>query len=214
MVSPVPLLDMLRYHHFLMARYWVPEYGSSEDREQFDLLLRYSPYQNVEDGVRYPAVLLTAGENDSRVHALHARKMAARLQAATASDPAQRPILLWVEREAGHGYGKPLALRVRDAADMFGFLAWQLGLGGGVEIARCFHNHPVRTRRKGADPPPLRHEATSLTDPAGYSLCFQWPRSRSSAGNRAGHERPPDQGGWHCSVGETQAWPSTRALHR
>ena len=130
-VSAVPLLDMLRYQHFLMARYWTPEYGSSEDRDQFDFLFRYSPYQHVVDGVHYPAVFLTAGENDSRVHALHARKMTARLQAATASDPAQRPILLWVDREAGHGYGKPLALSVRDAADMLGFLAWQLGLGAG-----------------------------------------------------------------------------------
>jgi prolyl oligopeptidase len=132
-VSAVPLLDMLRYQHFLMARYWVPEYGSSEDREQFATLLRYSPYQNVKDGVNYPAVLLTAAENDHRVHPLHARKMAARLQAATASDPAQRPVLLWVQREAGHGPGMPLAIRVREKADLVGFLAWQCGLamGGG-----------------------------------------------------------------------------------
>ena len=75
-----------------------------------------------------PAVLLTAGENDSRVHPLHARKMAALLQASTASDPAQKPILLWVDREAGHGQGKPLALRVRDVADQRMFLMWQLGM--------------------------------------------------------------------------------------
>src|SRR5690606_30759159 len=86
-VLRVPLLDMLRYQHFLMARYWVPEYGSAEDPEQFEWLYAYSPYHRVQDGVRYPAVLLTAGENDTRVHAMHARKMAARLQAATASDP-------------------------------------------------------------------------------------------------------------------------------
>ena len=128
-VSAVPLLDMLRYQHFLMARYWVPEYGSSEDRDQLGFLLRYSPYQHVVDGVHYPAVFLTAAENDARVHPLHARKMTARLQAATASDPAQRPVLLWVERDAGHGVGKPLDLRVRDAADLVGFFAWQLGLG-------------------------------------------------------------------------------------
>ena len=90
-VCRVPLLDMLRYHHFLMARYWVPEYGSADDPEQFAVLRSYSPYHNIEDGVRYPAVLLTAGANDSRVHPLHARKMAARLQAATASDPERTP---------------------------------------------------------------------------------------------------------------------------
>lgn len=127
-ISAVPLLDMLRYHHFLMARYWVPEYGSSEDSEQLQFLLQYSPYQNVRQGEKYPAVLLTAGENDTRVHPLHARKMAARLQSATSNDPEKEPILLWVEGEAGHGRGKPLSIRKRDAADVIGFMAWQLGL--------------------------------------------------------------------------------------
>lgn len=127
-VSAVPLLDMLRYQDFLMARYWVPEYGSAEDPEQFKFLAAYSPYQKVEKDVAYPAVYLTAGENDARVHALHARKMTARLQAATAGDPAEDPILLWVDRDAGHGQGKPLHLRVRDAADMRIFLRWQLGM--------------------------------------------------------------------------------------
>lgn len=124
----VPLLDMLRFQHFLMARYWVPEYGSSEDPVQFGWLRDYSPYHRVQDGVHYPAVLLTAGENDSRVHAMHARKMAARLQAATASDPAQDPVLLWVDRSAGHGQGKPLDLRLRDAVDQRIFFMWQLGM--------------------------------------------------------------------------------------
>lgn len=127
-IVAVPLLDMLRYQHFLMARYWVPEYGSAEDPEQFEWLRAYSPYHRVEDGVRYPAVLLTAGENDTRVHAMHARKMAARLQAATASDPEAAPVLLWVDRSAGHGQGKPLDLRLRDAVDQRIFVMWQLGM--------------------------------------------------------------------------------------
>ena len=127
-ISAVPLLDMLRYQSFLMARYWIPEYGSAENADQFLFLRAYSPYQNVKKGTKYPAVLLTAGENDSRVHPLHARKMAALLQASTASDPATKPILLWVDRDAGHGQGKPLALRVRDAADQRMFLMWQLGM--------------------------------------------------------------------------------------
>ena len=127
-VVGVPLLDMLRYQHFLMARYWVPEYGSAEDPRQFEYLKAYSPYHNVRPGVRYPAVLLTAAENDSRVHPLHARKMAAALQAATASDPAEKPVLLWIDRETGHGQGKPLEMRIREAADQLLFLAWQLGL--------------------------------------------------------------------------------------
>jgi prolyl oligopeptidase len=130
-IIAVPLLDMLRYQHFLMARYWVPEYGSAEDPGQFPVLHAYSPYHHVVDGVAYPAVLLTAGENDTRVHASHARKMAARLQAATSSDPAERPVLLWVDREAGHGQGKPLNLRLRDAVDQRIFLMSQLGMACG-----------------------------------------------------------------------------------
>ena len=127
-IVAVPLLDMLRFQHFLMARYWVPEYGSAEDAQQFDFIRAYSPYQHIEPGTAYPATLLTAGENDTRVHPLHARKMAAALQAATAADPERDPVLLWVDRSAGHGQGKPLALRVRDAADQVVFMAWQLGL--------------------------------------------------------------------------------------
>jgi prolyl oligopeptidase len=124
----VPLLDMLRYQNFLMARYWVPEYGSAEDPVQFKFLAAYSPYQHVKAGTKYPAVYLTAGEHDTRVHALHARKMAALLQASTASDPADQPVLLWVDREAGHGQGKPLNLRLRDQVDQVIFLMWQLGM--------------------------------------------------------------------------------------
>ena len=124
----VPLLDMLRYQSFLMARYWIPEYGTAEDADQFKFIRAYSPYQNVKAGTKYPAVYFTAGENDSRVHPLHARKMTALMQAATASDQKEKPVLLWVDRDAGHGQGKPLDLRVRDAADQRVFLMWQLGM--------------------------------------------------------------------------------------
>ncbi len=124
----VPLLDMLRYQNFLMARYWVPEYGTAEDPEQFKFLLEYSPYHQVKPGTEYPAVLLTAGEHDSRVHPAHARKMAALLQASTTSDPARQPIMVWVDQDAGHGQGKPLDLRLRDVADQRIFVMWQLGM--------------------------------------------------------------------------------------
>lgn len=126
----VPLLDMLRYHAFLMARYWVPEYGTAEDPVQFSFLRAYSPYHRVTEGTAYPAILLTAGEHDSRVHAMHARKMAAALQAATSSDASEQPVLLWVDREAGHGQGKPLNLRIRDIVDQRIFEMWQLGMLG------------------------------------------------------------------------------------
>ena len=111
-----------------MARYWVPEYGSAENPEQFPYLKAYSPYHHVVDGTAYPAVLLTAGENDKRVHPMHARKFAAALQAATRSAAGAKPVLLRVDRDVGHGPGKPLALRIRDAADELLFMAEQLGL--------------------------------------------------------------------------------------
>jgi prolyl oligopeptidase len=127
-IVAVPLLDMLRYQDFLMARYWVPEYGSAEKPDEFRTLLAYSPYQNVKPGTRYPAVFLTAGENDTRVHAMHARKMAARLQAAAGEAADPNPVLLWVDRDAGHGQGKPLNLRIRDVADDQLFMRWRLGM--------------------------------------------------------------------------------------
>jgi prolyl oligopeptidase len=124
-VCQVPLLDMLRYHKFLIARLWVPEYGSADDPEQFKWLLRYSPYHHVKEGTAYPAVLLTAAESDTRVDALHARKMAARLQAATSSG---QPVLLRLETKAGHGAGKPRSKVLDELTDEWGFLFWQLGI--------------------------------------------------------------------------------------
>ena len=111
-----------------MARFWVPEYGSSEDSEQFEWLKAYSPYHNIEQGRKYPAVLFTAGENDNRVHPLHARKMAARMQALSGNDHADDPVLLWVDRDSGHGAGKPLELRIRDVVDQWAFIMWQTGI--------------------------------------------------------------------------------------
>jgi len=122
-VCAVPLLDMLRYHHFLIARLWIPEYGSADDPAQFPFLHAYSPYHHVQPETAYPAVLLTTAESDSRVDPLHARKMTALLQASTAS---HHPILLRVESRAGHGIGKPLGKVIEEQTDMWSFLFWQL----------------------------------------------------------------------------------------
>jgi prolyl oligopeptidase len=124
-VCQVPLLDMVRYHRFLIARLWVPEYGSADDPEQFRWLYAYSPYHRVRDGESYPAVLLATAESDTRVDALHARKMAARLQAASASG---RPVLLRLEPKAGHGAGKPRGKVVDELTDTWSFVFWQLGV--------------------------------------------------------------------------------------
>ncbi|MBX3385019.1 MAG: S9 family peptidase [Phycisphaeraceae bacterium] len=128
-ISAVPLLDMLRFEKFLMAKYWVPEYGSAQNKEHFEFIRAYSPYHNIKPGVKYPAMFITAGENDTRVHALHARKMAALMQAQAAARAGDsNPVLLWVDRDAGHGQGKPLNLRIRDAADSRMFVMWRLGM--------------------------------------------------------------------------------------
>lgn len=124
-VIQVPLLDMLRYHRFLIARLWIPEYGSADDPEQFRWLKSYSPYHHVRSGVAYPAVLLATAESDSRVDPLHARKMAARLQAASASD---HPILLRLESRAGHGAGKPVSKVLDELVDTWTFIARELGV--------------------------------------------------------------------------------------
>jgi prolyl oligopeptidase len=124
-VCEVPLLDMLRYHDFQVARLWIAEYGSPDDPEQFQWLHAYSPYHRVVDGERYPAVLLTTALGDSRVDPMHARKMAARLQEATASG---RPVLLRVDEDAGHGIGKPRSMQLDAATDVWSFVCSELGV--------------------------------------------------------------------------------------
>ena len=79
-VSGVPLLDMIRFHHFRIAKLWTAEYGDPEERRAFEWLLKYSPYHNVKKGVAYPATYIHTATSDSRVDPMHARKMAARLQ--------------------------------------------------------------------------------------------------------------------------------------
>lgn len=124
-VVQVPLLDMLRYHHFLIARLWIPEYGSPEDPMQFAWLRAYSPYHHVRDGAPYPAVLLATAESDTRVDPMHARKMAARLQAASGSG---QPVLLRLEARAGHGAGKPLSKVLDELTDTWTFVFRELEL--------------------------------------------------------------------------------------
>jgi prolyl oligopeptidase len=124
-VCQVPLADMLRYHKFLIARLWVPEYGSSDEAEAFEYLKRYSPYHNVKDGTAYPAVLVATAASDSRVAPLHARKLAARLQAASTSG---RPVLLRHETAAGHGAGKPVSRLIEEQTDIWTFVFAQVGI--------------------------------------------------------------------------------------
>ena len=128
-VCQVPLLDMLRYQNFQIAKLWIPEYGTAEDAKQFDWLYAYSPYHHVKPGQEYPAILFMTGDTDTRVDPMHAKKMAALMQAeATNGDSKDRPILLRIESKAGHGQGKPITKQIEEGTDMYSFLFWQLGV--------------------------------------------------------------------------------------
>jgi prolyl oligopeptidase PreP (S9A serine peptidase family) len=124
-VSHVGIYDMLRVELDANGQFNVTEFGAVKDPEQFRALCAYSPYHHVRDGVKYPAVLLTTGENDGRVNPAQSRKMAARLQAATASG---RPILFRSTASAGHGIGTSLNERIAEQTDVYAFLFDQLGI--------------------------------------------------------------------------------------
>jgi len=110
-ICQVPLLDMVRYHKFLIARYWIPEYGDPDREGDFRWILRYSPYQNVRSGVNLPETLVVAGEYDSRVDPMHAKKFVAEVQ----NHPGQvSPFLLYMDFDSGHGTGKTQQQRVID----------------------------------------------------------------------------------------------------
>ncbi len=121
-VSIVPLLDMLRFPKFFIAKRWVSEYGDPAKLKDFKNIIKWSPYHNVKKDVEYPNVLFTTAENDSRVDPFHAYKMAALLQ----SINKRNVILLRTEVDAGHGPGKPLNKTIKEQADILSFLHWQL----------------------------------------------------------------------------------------
>jgi prolyl oligopeptidase len=124
-VAQVGIYDMLRVELDPNGQFNVTEFGTVNDPAQFQALYAYSPYHHVRNGVKYPAVLLTTGENDGRVNPAQSRKMAARLQAATGSD---RPILFRSTAGAGHGIGTALKDRIAEQADVDAFLFDQLGI--------------------------------------------------------------------------------------
>ncbi len=119
-----PLLDMLRYQKFEQGPHWTTEYGSADNEKQFPYLLRYSPYQNVKPGTKYPAVMFWTGSSDTRVDPLHARKMTALLQVSSGSD---RPILLHYSLAGGHSSGVSVAQEIQDDTDELTFLWTETG---------------------------------------------------------------------------------------
>jgi prolyl oligopeptidase len=123
----VGVMDMLRFPLFTVGWAWTSDYGSPDDPEMFPILFGYSPYHNVEDGIAYPPTLVTTGDTDDRVVPGHSFKFAAALQHAQAGD---NPVLIRIETRAGHGAGKPTALRIEEAADVYAFLHKSLGMRG------------------------------------------------------------------------------------
>jgi len=128
-VCQVPLLDMLHYQDFQIAKLWIPEYGTAENPEQFKWLYAYSPYHHVKAGEQYPAILFMTADTDTRVDPMHAKKMAALMQAEAKNGASKtHPILLRIESKAGHGAGKPVAKQIEEFTDVYSFLFWQLGV--------------------------------------------------------------------------------------
>ncbi|OYO28638.1 prolyl oligopeptidase family protein [Janthinobacterium sp. PC23-8] len=118
-IPQVGVLDMLRFHKFTVGWGWVPDYGSSDDAEQFKALVKYSPLHNLKAGGCYPATMITTADHDDRVVPAHSFKFAA---AAQAAQGAAAPVLIRIDSKAGHGAGKPTAKQIEEVADRWGFL--------------------------------------------------------------------------------------------
>ncbi|WP_432508594.1 prolyl oligopeptidase family serine peptidase [Halorubrum ezzemoulense] len=125
----VPLLDMLRFHRFLLGESWTTEYGHPEDPEAFEYLKEYSPYHNVDPDATHPPVYFTTAASDTRVHPSHARKMTARLQ----HEAEGGPFLLRTKSETGHGVGKPASMVVDEQTDSWAFLYERLDVKVGSD---------------------------------------------------------------------------------
>lgn len=123
-IPAVGVLDMLKYHKFTIGWGWAVEYGSSDNKEQFSYLMKYSPLHNVKPGVNYPATMIMTADHDDRVVPAHSFKFAAELQHKQQANG--NPVLIRIDSKAGHGAGKPTAKLIEDATDMWSFILWNL----------------------------------------------------------------------------------------
>lgn len=121
----VGVMDMLRFHKFTAGRFWVDDYGSADNPDEFKALMAYSPYHSLKPDTKYPATLVTTADTDDRVVPGHSFKFAARLQEYQAGT---LPVLIRVETRAGHGAGKPTAKVIEEAADQIAFLVKSLNM--------------------------------------------------------------------------------------
>ncbi len=122
----VGVMDMLRYHTFTAGAGWAYDYGTSEEsKEMFEYIYKYSPVQNVKEGTKYPATLVTTGDHDDRVVPAHSFKFAAQLQSKQAGS---NPVLIRIETKAGHGAGTPVSKTIEQYADIYGFTLYNMGI--------------------------------------------------------------------------------------
>jgi len=122
----VGVMDMLRYHTFTAGAGWAYDFGTAEDsKEMFEYIFRYSPVQNVKEGVKYPATLITTGDHDDRVVPAHSFKFAAQLQT---KQTGNNPVLIRIETKAGHGAGTPVSKSIEQYADIFSFTLYNMGI--------------------------------------------------------------------------------------
>ena len=132
-IPAVGVMDMLRFHNFTAGRFWTDDYGSSDNPEEFEALMKYSPYHNIREGVDYPAVMVTTADTDDRVVPGHSFKYTAALQEAQGGDD---PVLIRIETRAGHGAGVPTDKVIESYSDNWSFLLHNLemdlreGFGG------------------------------------------------------------------------------------
>jgi prolyl oligopeptidase len=124
-IPQVGVLDMLRYHKFTVGWGWAVEYGSSDNQDQFDYLIKYSPLHNIKKGTCYPATMITTADHDDRVVPAHSFKFAATLQD---NQSCEKPTLIRIDSKAGHGAGKPTTKVIDEAADIWAFTLWNMGI--------------------------------------------------------------------------------------
>jgi prolyl oligopeptidase len=121
----VGVLDMLRYHKFTVGWGWAVEYGSSDNQNDFNYLIKYSPLHNVKMGTKYPATMVTTADHDDRVVPAHSFKFASTLQE---NNNGENPILIRIDVQAGHGAGKPISKQIDEWTDVFSFTMYHLGM--------------------------------------------------------------------------------------
>lgn len=124
-IPQVGVMDMLRYHKFTIGHAWAIDYGTSETKEGFDYLIKYSPLHNLKQGVKYPATLAFTADHDDRVVPAHTFKFMATLQECQSGD---NPVLVRIDTKAGHGAGKPTAKIIDEVTDLWSFVFYNLGM--------------------------------------------------------------------------------------